>query len=621
MHDGSSLSHHPITSLPPHPGSARKNRLRIQEYSCKATSPSRLQVASPYRMQATILRMSKRQNTKEPQEAKNDEVALDSVPPVTANERVLLAFILLIGLAVRVLYLSRTAVEHFDEGVYASNLWFGFEDDFQYPQRHFYAPPLTPWLIEWTMILTGRVSGSVAIWPSLFAGSATILGIWWLARRTFGATAAAIAGSLCAVSGTHILMSRAGLTDAGLLFWFVLAMLFCERANRTLRGADYIAFGVAVGLAWWTKYNGWLPLFLAAATLTMIYSARWLSPKVAAEQSNPSPDATVPLRELFRRQFLGLCLAGIVAIGIWSPYLWALQAHGGYSAVAANHRKYVVGLAGWWESLTRQIENVCWLSSWCNADLICLGLGMIGSGVVGHQLWRSRPRIATAYAVCLAWMWFDLLGIMTPMYTPYLRLLLPWLAGSWLLAGAGVASMVNRLRASPDRDVGGKPKHEPFVVAVLISGALMLIGVLGLAFGHVWADRTGLARVAQHIQEELETTKGSEPRFPNVVYVYGEPALYFQLRAAHIEAVSAIQTVELTPATANGMPVPTYLAIGPHAERDPDFQKLWPQVESKYELIATYSFVPSPLVLLDNHSPSELRRGKPNEAIRLFRMR
>ena len=44
------------------------------------------------------------------------------------------------------------AVEHFDEGVYASNIWFGPEAGYQYPMRRLYAPPLLPSLIEWSLI-------------------------------------------------------------------------------------------------------------------------------------------------------------------------------------------------------------------------------------------------------------------------------------------------------------------------------------------------------------------------------------------------------------------------------------------------------------------------------------
>src|SRR5688572_28162902 len=75
------------------------------------------------------------------------------------HDWVLLVAILTASIVLRIAHWSLTTVEHFDEGVYASNLWFGEDNDFQYPQRHLYAPPFLPWLIEWSIILSGQISG------------------------------------------------------------------------------------------------------------------------------------------------------------------------------------------------------------------------------------------------------------------------------------------------------------------------------------------------------------------------------------------------------------------------------------------------------------------------------
>ena len=84
---------------------------------------------------------------------------------------------LLMGIGLRLMYPDRMAVEHFDEGVYASNLWFGLEQGYHYPLRQFYAPPLLPTCIEWTMMLAG--TGPVAVMAtSLFAGFASIALSW-----------------------------------------------------------------------------------------------------------------------------------------------------------------------------------------------------------------------------------------------------------------------------------------------------------------------------------------------------------------------------------------------------------------------------------------------------------
>ena len=62
---------------------------------------------------------------------------------------------LLLGAVLRLSLLGRIAVEHFDEGVYSSNLWF--ESGTGYPARYLYGPPLLPMVIEWVMIVVSFV--------------------------------------------------------------------------------------------------------------------------------------------------------------------------------------------------------------------------------------------------------------------------------------------------------------------------------------------------------------------------------------------------------------------------------------------------------------------------------
>ena len=80
-----------------------------------------------------------------------------NTPPATAPvaaalwpwERRWLCAIVLLGLLLRWAGKSGLAVEHFDEGVYASNLYCGHLDPpYAYPMRHLYAPPLFPALLR-----------------------------------------------------------------------------------------------------------------------------------------------------------------------------------------------------------------------------------------------------------------------------------------------------------------------------------------------------------------------------------------------------------------------------------------------------------------------------------------
>ncbi len=89
------------------------------------------------------------------------------------------------------------AVEHFDEGVYASNLYC--PPQYQYPARYLYAPPLLPSLLEWFLILGGTPVAAMAV--NVLAGSLTVTSVWWVTRDGFGPVAALAATTLAATSG------------------------------------------------------------------------------------------------------------------------------------------------------------------------------------------------------------------------------------------------------------------------------------------------------------------------------------------------------------------------------------------------------------------------------------
>ncbi len=55
----------------------------------------------------------------------------------------------LLGFVLRISTASNSAVEHFDEGVYASNLFMGPDTGYRFPNQHLYAPPLHSTMIEW----------------------------------------------------------------------------------------------------------------------------------------------------------------------------------------------------------------------------------------------------------------------------------------------------------------------------------------------------------------------------------------------------------------------------------------------------------------------------------------
>lgn len=262
--------------------------------------------------------------------------------PVSRTEICLLAAITITGFAVRFAFLDELAVEHFDEGVYASNLWFP-DEGYQYPDRFLYAPPLVPGLIEWSMIIFGPTRWAPFL-PSLMLGGLTVPLAWWSVRRWASGPAGIAASGLIALNDFHIAMSRSALTDAPMLFFLMLAVWLTIEAlaDRNLRRA--VLAGIATGLAWATKYNGWLPMAIAISGA----AGAWMFwPRNRTDRKSDSTH--LPVRPIV------VCLAvlSLTAALVWLPVWWDLQPVGGYSRVAQNHQNYITGPAGWWKALIR----------------------------------------------------------------------------------------------------------------------------------------------------------------------------------------------------------------------------------------------------------------------------
>ena len=170
------------------------------------------------------------------------------ITPPVRGEIALLILIVVCGFALRAAYPSKMSIEHFDEGIYASNVWFGEGEDFRYPNRHLYAPPLLPFLLEWSVILFGpSAAGTMLI--GIVCGGGTIGLIWWVARRWFGVEAGIAAATLAAFSDYHLLYSRTALTDVLLLLFVLLAVYFTWEAFRKMRLRWIVAAGMTTGLA------------------------------------------------------------------------------------------------------------------------------------------------------------------------------------------------------------------------------------------------------------------------------------------------------------------------------------------------------------------------------------
>jgi len=637
----------------------------------------------------------------------------DPSPPAAARpatgELIAIASVLLLGGVLRWNLPSNMAVEHFDEGVYASNVWFAAQTSAHYPLRQFYAPPLLPAAVEWLVLLFGP-DAPVPMLVNLIAGTATILVLWWMGRTWFGTAAGITAAALCAFSDFHILYTRTVLTDPLLAFWLIAAVFCLGEGHRRRDHRWLIAGGLLTGLAWWTKYNGWLPL---AIQVSGVFGWLVFGGKEA------------------RRDLLwhlgGFVLAAVVAGLVIAPMFVGLNDAGGYAAVAENHRGYFVGWSGWWDGLKRHAGAQWFLEgyvsvigaayalawglllsvrrrggrfTWNSMDGnrhatvpvsigVLLGIVILAAGLTAvlgtatvlavfalwgfaAQFWLGGSRIrensavtsansriltnsatAESESVNLPWWllaaWFIGLLVATPLYRAYPRLSLPWLASAWLGAGAALQAMINRRRHRAEQAEGEvNPRAIPIAVGLaLLGGLLFYAGQTRFPTVRVpgWQNRGGFRPIAVELAklaaaDSAIVTPGSKDSSPIraddvpqfVLYVYGEPGLFYQLNREQrqpnslpfVVAVAPEDVGRLTPVKTGSIEVPTYLVTGPHADRDAGFRERWGSSASRFRQVGgTLRYRPSELVLLNELPASEAADPDrhPHFAVRLFRVK
>ncbi len=608
---------------------------------------------------------------------------------VSRVELALLAGILLLAVMLRFGALSRVAVEHFDEGVYASNLLFP-DSGFEYPERHLYAPPLVPALSEWSQLFLGPQRWMPCL-PGLVLGTLTVPLLWWIARGWFGPAAAVAAASLVACSEFHIGLSRSTLTDAPLLFFLLAAVGLGHSAVTRLDLRIAGLAGLVAGLAWLTKYNGWLSLAIVVSGSLAGWFIAWLNRKREPAHSQ--------LRLL--KDVLTVCgLMAIVAIAVWLPVWNDLQPRGGYAAVAANHRQYIVGVGGWWSSLTRHIALQVHFAGWwtllgailsvisaavllrsnrstwneeingvvlaADAEVVngveqanrstwngvltktaLLGTCAFAGAVVLSPLivlvvwaitdWvasvvelrrsrtiNARPARWFANWMCLAW----IIGLLVsmPLYRPYPRLALLLMAAGWIGMSSAIVRLltgrVARLTSETSRPVGR------WLVFGCLGFVLAVSTLRAARHGFtIWELRTELADASQQVLEEIRVdaqrqhAKHSSSPIKGVnavVYVYGEPAVFFHLAQPDL-AVQPVGDLGFAKPDARPSGLPTYLAYSHHAEATPTFASQFAEVKDRLTLLTVEPFRPSEFVLLDDVPPGKTRQHV-GEAVRVFRL-
>ncbi len=586
--------------------------------------------------------------------------------PISRYELWAVVAITLLGAAVRFAFPSAMAIEHFDEGVYASNLLFP-DQDYRYPDRHLYAPSLVPALIEWSIIVFGD-KGIAPMLPSLLFGTLTIPLIWWVGRQWFGPLSGIAAATLLSLSDFHIAFSRSALTDVPLCFWLLLAVYLFERTFRDLSWPTAIAAGVTTGLAWWTKYNGWLPLAISLSGL--------LAWSLFARRDERH----------FLRHLALWAVAAATAIAVWSPYWLSLP--NGYAEVTRNHQQYVDGFDGWWVRAFRQLESLeIWNgpTAWLSPGLMILsvvglkflpsqnqtqqgiklgdflallvlaavlsGLAAVngtnellavpaaftvGAGIVMTYLVRFRPgSLSPNDNNIFSWIdfrferqhwliaaWFIGLSLSTPMYRAYPRLTLPWLVVVCLITASLLRTPdLDRQaeRTQPQLDWRKQAALLGLMVCLLICGVWWYLPADSLR-QRSWTSRTAFASMTADIRGDVRTAAASA-KFGGtqaVLYVYAEPGLFFHLPADGL-AVQPAGNLNFVDIEATRR-LPTFLVIGPHAHRSKAFADEFAKRADQFELIASYPYDASDFVRLDDVSATQLRAHRESLEVRLYRV-
>ena len=596
--------------------------------------------------------------------------------PVSRSEFWAVVAITLLGAAVRFAFPSAMAIEHFDEGVYASNLLFP-DQDYRYPDRHLYAPSLIPALIEWSIILFGD-KGIAPMLPSLLFGTLTIPLIWWVGRQWFGPLAGIAAATLLSLSDFHIAFSRSALTDVPLCFWLLLAVYLFERAFCNLSWVTAIAAGLTTGLAWWTKYNGWLPLAISLSGL-MAWS-------LFARRDE---------RHFLRRLALW-AVAAVTALLVWSPYLFR-ELPNGYAEIARNHRQYVVGFAGWTSGVIRQREaleafNSPW--SWGGMTIVVVGIGMmcgpkltalsnllagrpspiawcvgaffLVTAAIGTMVMTANRLLLLLAIYCLFvgivmtailqikrwqygnsefsivanpfasqfrhflfkrmdWLlaaWIIGLSASVPLYRPYPRLALPWFVGAVLLFSRW-SDIQQWVEASLERRMQMWGFLGMTVIFALLFFPSIPIPADSFRF-RCWESRSQFREIARDVTSDaLKVAQaGNQKPIQNtqaVLYVYAEPGLFFHLPADRL-AVQPAGNLDFVDIEATRK-LPTFLVTGPHAQRSKAFADEFAKRVEQFELIASYPYDASDFVRLDDVSATQLRTHREPLDVKLYRVR
>lgn len=520
-------------------------------------------------------------------------------PPVSQREWAWITTVTAVAILLRVATLNHVAVEHFDEAVYSSNLFFPAEQGGEYPYRQLYAPPLLPAVIEWSTIFSQQFFAKVPFWwpmlPALVTGIATIPSLWWIGRQWFSPLTGMIAAIILAFHEYHASYSRTALTDVPLSFFLLWAVHGLWIAMKSGSYRDAVIAGVLTSFAWWSKYNGWLPLAIS------------LSGGVFYQLICGS---TVRNWTRFLRVWI---VSSITAFALWCPVLWDCQKIGGYAKVAENHRGYVQGVARWIPNLMLGYDAFDAFVGWLTL------FGLIVGIVARFAFWQNRSSSLTPQplsretllAECLAGAWFWGLFLATPMYHAYSRLWVPWL----VVSAIWMSVVISFVPWKPDRSLVALYRAILTICGgacglIIFSACVLTTPRFGLP--SCFENRDAFVAPAQRVKLLSESLKSI------VLVGDSDPGLWFQLRELD---VPAIPTGKLE-IVVQKMDRDRLMVFGPMSQIDDNIQRSFQEHREQLELLEAIPVKLSLVSLLDLPTSQELRKHPDSQmsSVQIYRV-
>jgi 4-amino-4-deoxy-L-arabinose transferase-like glycosyltransferase len=544
------------------------------------------------------------------------------------REIAVVLFATIAGAVLRFWNWRSVGLSHFDEGIYAlEGMWalrpggLGSLD----PQIIPYAPPAFPILIGVAYRILGD-SDHAALLVAELLGVATIPLLGWFARRAFGPGSGGAAAVFVAVAAVHVTFSRMVLTDVPFVSAWVLALgcgaVFLERPS--LRYA--VVLGLCVGLAQYTKYNGWL----AGAVVALAALGGFRFNTMAARRQNAK------ILSL-------LTVSATVAALSYVPWYLFVEGHaGGYAGLIAHHRSYVKTANAWLPNLLLQLAQgvalsggepwglAAWFAAWIGivyalggsrAQAVAKGsslpfwIALLGGGALYARFpnlgwwvgiawtpWLLRDDRPGARVAAASWL---ILTALTPFYHPYARLWLPLHATAWTLL-AGLQSRIAALVQDKSTELA---RFEPTLTPGLRARfAMGLVCAALAAYVELWVNASArpLRRVFEptdSLRLDMQKLETALSRRSGQIKLLTRPPVLFYLRhldPARLERLassSALQTPD---------PSGWVLVEEIQLRQEGDFDRRYEAMFRFWEVSWPFIHDLGPADLLDNHPGSAL---------------